>query len=272
MEARISILERSTPQVDINAPICPFCGEPQDTRRGITAGTMSKLFKLCGCDGMKAYLEDRTAIIDCKDRIRELDKRFERDRNTAWARLKSRGIGSRFLEATFESFDRDLMSKAYETALSYAQSFDKNDGRGLIFTGNAGTGKTHLAAAIAGKIIDEYSLFVEFVSFVELLADIKAAFSERSGKDVMLEKRMKEAALLIIDDLGREKRSQFTDELLYRVVDFRYRNKLPLIITTNYDLKSLSERIDYAVLSRIIGICRAVDMNGMDYRVKDYLS
>ena len=271
MVQKISILERSIPKVDINVPICPFCGQQQEILYGDPSKTFHIAYRYCGCYEMNRFLEGLSLINNWKARIYEIDSHFERDKVIAWNRVRSSGMGSRFIDASFDSFDRDRMPKAYEIAMEYAQSIDQCDGRGLIFTGNAGTGKTHLAAAIAGKVINEYSLFVEFVSCAEWLADIRAAFSEHTGKDIMLEKRTKDAALLIIDDLGRERRSRFTDELLFKVVDFRYKNKMPLIITSNYDLQTLSERIDYAVLSRIIGMCKAVDMNGTDYRVKDFL-
>ena len=102
----------------------------------------------------------------------------------------------------------------------------------------------------------------------------------RGTKDVLpaesyrwqyIEERMRKADLLVIDDLGKEKPSPFTNELFYRVVNGRYKDKLPMIITSNYGVESLSERLDYAVFSRLVAMCRAVEMRGIDYRMKDYL-
>ena len=140
----------------------------------------------------------------------------------------------------------------------------------MIFTGGVGTGKTHLAASIASHIINKYSVTVEFVSYVDILADIRAAFSNNTGYEAKIEARLCEAPLLIIDDLGKEKQSKFTEGLLYRVVNKRYNHNLPLIITTNLSLPELEERLDYAVFSRIVELCKAVDMRGRDYRMKDF--
>ena len=163
------------------------------------------------------------------------------------------------------------MPKAYDIALGYVETFDKNDGEGLLFTGDVGTGKTHLAAAIAAEIIRKYLATVEFVSYTEALATMRAAFSESNNNDIILEERMRKADLLVIDDLGKENLSAFTKNVLYRVVNGRYKDKLPLIITSNYGIESLSERLDYGTFSRIVDLCKVVEMRGIDYRMKDYL-
>ena len=59
--------------------------------------------------------------------------------------------------------------------------------------------------------------------------------------------------------------------LEYRVVNERYKDKLPIIITSNYGVESLSERLDYSAFSRLAAICDVVEMRGIDYRMKDYL-
>ena len=76
---------------------------------------------------------------------------------------------------------------------------------------------------------------------------------------------------IVIDDLGKERPSPFTNELFYRVVNGRYKNRLPMIITSNYGVESLSERLDSPVFSRLVDTCKVVEMCGIDYRMKDYL-
>lgn len=110
---------------------------------------------------------------------------------------------------------------------------------------------------------------MEFVSYVDLLADIRAAFSDKAKDVAKIEEKLC-GAPLIIDDLGKEKQSEFTNELLFRVVNRRYKDNLPLIVTTNYRLPDLAKRLDYAVFSRIVELCKAVDMRGRDYRLKDF--
>jgi DNA replication protein DnaC len=220
---------------------------------------------------MQDYLKQNHKLRELKEQLRIAQQREDFQRKRAEKMLEESGIGKRFLTANFENFERQRMPKAYDIALGFAEDFDKNDGEGLLFTGDVGTGKTHLAAAIANKIIRKYSATVEFVSYVEVLADIRAAFSNHSEEAYLLEERMRKADLLVIDDLGKEKPSPFTNELFYRVVNGRYKDRLPMIITSNYGVESLSERLDYPVFSRLVAMCKAVEMSGIDYRMKDYL-
>ena len=201
-------------------------------------------------------IEEHQRLQDLKDQLMLAEQRENHQRDKAEKLLAGSGIGKRFLSATFENFERDRMPKAYDMALGYVDAFRDNDGEGLLFTGDVGTGKTHLAAAVAVEIIRRYSSTVEFVSYVEVLADIRAAFSNHSYEAVRLEESMREAKLLVIDDLGKEKPSPFTNEFLYRVINGRYKDKRPIIITSNLGIEELSERIDYTVFSRIVDICK----------------
>lgn len=269
--SQISTLTKSIPEVDINQPICPFCNNRQSTVWESNDESENILYELCQCEEMRQFLYRRNQLRACNEELLIVEKKLYNDKRHAQRILKESGIGRRFLGAGFDNFKREVMPHAYDVAYNFATGFSQNNGNGLIFTGDVGTGKTHLAAAIAHHIIESYSVTVQFINYVDLIADLKAAFSSDTGNVVQIEKRMCESNLLIIDDLGKEKQSQFTNELLYRVVNRRYKDNLPLIITTNYRLPVLAERLDYAVFSRIIGICKAVDMRGTDYRVKDYL-
>ena len=262
---------KSLPEVDINQPVCPFCNAPQPIILPYAGNSDQRLRKYCECAQMQDYLKQNHKLSELKEQLQIIQQREDFQRKRAEKLFEESGVGKRFLTAKFENFERQRMPKAYDIALGYAEKFDKNDGEGLIFTGDVGTGKTHLAAAIAAEIIRKYSATVEFVSYVEVLTNIKAAFSNHSEEAYMLEERMRKADLLVIDDLGKEKPTPFTNELFYRVVNGRYKDKLPMIITSNYGVESLSERLDYPVFSRLVAMCKAVEMRGIDYRMKDYL-
>ena len=264
----ISILKRSVEEIDINQPNCPFCNNPQP----LIHDTFSDhhLRKYCSCNRMQDHIIQVKEMNELEDKLISLDDNLLILRKKSEKMLCESGIGKRFLNASFDNFDREWMPKAYDIAKEYVESFHSNDGKGLIFMGGVGTGKTHLAAAICREVICKYSTTVEFVSYVQLLADIRAAFSDNKNIGEIEEKMMR-TGLLVIDDLGKEKQSQFSNETLYRVVNERYKNELPMIITTNWPLKSLSERLDYAVFSRLIGTCKVVETSGNDYRMKDFL-
>lgn len=261
----------SLPEVDINQPVCPFCNAPQPSILPYAGSSDHRLHKYCSCTQMQDYLKQNHKLTELKEQLLIAQRRDDFQKKRAEKLFEESGVGKRFLTADFENFERQRMPKAYDIALGFAESFDKNDGEGLIFTGDVGTGKTHLAAAIAAEIIRKYSATVEFVSYTEVLTDMKAAFSNHSDEAYMLEERMRKADLLVIDDLGKEKPSPFTNELFYRVVNGRYKDKLPMIITSNHGVGSLSERLDYSVFSRLVAMCKVVEMRGIDYRMKDYL-
>lgn len=259
-------MKKSMPVLDVNTSECPFCHRTQN----VIYDGKNRIYALCVCSAMQDFQYKQHQLSEYEERLCIIDCRLEQGRKHAQQILRDSGIGKRFLETCFENFEQEYMPYAYETALRFAENFDKNQGCGLIFTGDVGTGKTHLAAAIARHIVEKYSVTVEFVSYVDLLADIRAAFSDKAKDVAKIEEKLCDAPVLIIDDLGKEKQSEFTKELLFRIVNRRYKDKLPLIVTTNYRLPELAKRLEYAVFSRIVELCKAVDMRGRDYRLKDF--
>ncbi len=190
--------------------------------------------------------------------------------------LKSK-LGKRFKSRTFENFQvNDKNLEAYETAKQYAKEFEKykKDGTGLLFTGSYGTGKTHLAAAICHELIrNDYQPI--FGTMISLLGNIKATYNDEYAKETeqqVLNKYIK-CDLLIIDDLGKEKPTDWTLEKLYYVINSRYEDCKPIVITTNYADKLVS-RLTYkdnietaeAIVSRIYEMCVGVMMTWEDYR------
>ena len=270
VQAQTLILKNSITEVDINQSTCPFCGSPQEVV-GNEIIRKHHMYDYCRCGEMTEYLQKQKELSLMEDQLIKMTAEFEKSRLEALKQLASSGIGKRFINATFDNYDKGCNMKAYEIAHEYAENFDCSDGKGLIFTGGVGTGKTHLAAAIANRVADKFAARIEFETFSEAIAEIKSAFSD-SKNDKHLEKRMCEADLLVLDDLGKETRSPFNDELLYRVVNYRYKDKLPIVITSNLRMEFLVRTFDYAVMSRLMEICKAVNMQGNDYRVRDYLS
>jgi len=194
---------------------------------------------------------------------------FEIDAITEKAQrlIENSNLGKRFKERTFDTFDQSRCKTAYETALKYAREFDSNEGQGILFTGTYGTGKTHLAAAITNYIISEFGISVKFGTFIDLLANIKASFSKdcvTSEEDLV--NAMMNIDLLVIDDIGKEKNTEWSNAILYRLINRRYENYKPTIITSNLSIAELENEIGKATVSRIIEMCDGVKMDGSDYR------
>lgn len=163
---------------------------------------------------------------------------------------------------------------SYRRVLKYLGNYQELEAKGswLIMIGDYGTGKTHLAVAMmkkicygyAGKAVQEYQDFplsiirgqinirpVLFVKTPELLEKIRTAYDRNdiNEDDVLSTYKLKK--FLVIDDLGSEKPSGWQQEKLYSILDYRYSNLRPTVITSNYDLNELVGRIGQRIVDRI---------------------
>lgn len=167
-------------------------------------------------------------------------------------------------DCTFENFLPDgiglghdiqrNLRMAYQCALEFAQ----NPAGWLIFKGGYGCGKTHLAAAV-GNYQLSLGHPVLFVSVPDLLDHLRATYGP--GATTTYDKRFEQvrrAPLLILDDLGTQSNTEWAQEKLYQIFNYRYTAKLPTIITTNQELEAIEIRIRSRMvdpsLSRIIPI------------------
>ncbi len=162
---------------------------------------------------------------------------------------------SRMEQSTFERFIvNEHNTVAFRACKRYADGFDEmyQNNRGMIFYGEPGTGKTFAAACIANLLL-EREIPVVMTSFVKLLSTSR--FGEEDQKII---DTMGCAKLLIIDDLGAERGSDFALERVYNIVDSRYRAKKPVIMTTNLSIGEMHGNTDkrYArIYDRVLEMC-----------------
>lgn len=154
----------------------------------------------------------------------------------------------------------------------------------ILFIGKTGCGKTHLAVSIVTELVRRSAIHdVKFITAPELLLEIRDTFNKnaksRSRSDdgwsyeVQTENdvidKYSKCELLILDDLGAEKVSDFTIQSLYLVIDRRNRDLRPTIITTNLTLQEIEEKIDARMASRLSDM-QVVVLNMPDYRKKRF--
>lgn len=148
----------------------------------------------------------------------------------------------------------------------YAENFKRffESGRGLLLYGNVGSGKTFYAGCVANHIM-EHGYTVKFTSISqianEMYTDKKAEFMSD----------LQACSLLVIDDLGVERNSQYMNEIIYNVIDGRYRAGKPLIVTTNITadrLKNPQTQEEQRIFSRIKERCLPVKIVGEDKRIE----
>ncbi len=162
--------------------------------------------------------------------------------------LKMSQLGA-LQDCTFDNFFPEGIgltpSKQRNLKMAYDRAFDyaRNPSGWLVFKGGYGSGKTHLAAAVASYCISKGDPVV-FVSTPDLLDHLRAAYSPSSatGYDERFE-QVRNAPILVLDDLGSQANTEWAQEKLYQIFNFRYNARLPTVITTNEELEAIEIRI-----------------------------
>lgn len=268
MEALNSILnQKIEKESDLNSKLeekCPDCGE--------------NLYKQYDFFGKK-----RIVKVVCKCQAERIQKeQFQQENFEKQQRLERLITNSlmdkKFKNSTFENWDFNKGSKQmHSLGLKYANDFKKckENGLGLLIYGEPGNGKTYLSSCIANKLLEDF-VPVICVSINALLGRIQETYN-RWGKEAEADviRGLCNADLLIIDDLGTEKRTDWSKSMIYNIIDSRYRSNLPLIITSNLRINPkdtngvLTELYDKRTEDRILEMCTPILNTSKSIRVEE---
>ena len=238
---------------------CVFCGKAREEQESLTVFSWV-IYKPCSCNGAVADRAEK----DLQEEQRKADE-VERDRRRDVIRLFDE-IPHHFRDRTFEAYK---VAPHNQAAFDLARAYPAKDSKqSLLFMGAPGTGKTHLAAAIAIEQVAQLKSVI-FGTVPSILGRIKATFSGDGATEAKVKNAIMGCSLLVLDDLGKEKPSEWVEETLYEIINARYVRRLPVIITTNVGLKAVETRYPWngeAIVSRLFEMCAGVKVGGDDWR------
>lgn len=210
---------------------------------------------------------DTLTVVPCKYKINN-------DSETKKSNLiKTLYLPDNVLDSTLNDFrlDSKERAKAYQEATDFISNIknNKTNVKGLMFTGQFGTGKTYLASSIANEL-KNYNIESLMIYFPDLAREIKNSIgSDRFDKIINM---VKEIDLLILDDLGAEYITTWLrDEVLGPILNYRYQALKPIIITSNLSLTELMEHFANTeskdiikggrLVKRIQAMCKVITLN-----------
>jgi len=255
---------------DLNVPLT-HCNDCHDLiQKDIELlGVLRRVPVMCRCRAEENEREKR------ESEQRDLMRRLERFKTYSL-------MDNRFESSTFENWAHRLDNQDdYILGTKYSENWDTMyaSNRGLLLYGKAGSGKTYLSFAIANALYKQ-GKGVMAISISKLLSIIKDSFDkhgEYGETDVL--NTVRDASLLVLDDLGVEYKTAWAYEKFYAIIDTRYRANKPIIITTNFTLDALRENLTIVdlrtkltdpserVFNRITEMCAFHEVIGASWRI-----
>ena len=229
---------------------CEKCHTPIQCRKQVF-GKMRTLPCICKC--RQEEMRKRKAEDEARERMQHID------------RLKSAGIQERHLLDW--RFDVAEDTETIRWAKNYVANWKKvrAENLGLLLWGDVGTGKSFAAACIANALLEQATP-VLMTNFSKILNQMGTMYTEERYQYIS---SFNHYPLLIIDDLGIERSTEYAKAQVYAVIDERYKANLPLIITTNLtigEIRNPENVADARIYSRVLEMCTPIHVGGGDRR------
>lgn len=226
------------------------------------------LYKLCECEQEQKLVSDirelSDYVIQLEIKAKTLKRNLERATKKA-EKYEAFKIPNRYEYANIKECYEFLSCGVAQVIRDYLNEFKIGESGNLILVGATGTGKTYLAASMAKYIKSEWLIKVGMINAVNLIKLLKNFENKNEIKEV--EKIASEIPLLIIDDVGvADTTTEWQREVIYDLINRRYENCLPTIITSNLTADKLEKCLGKATYSRLCegGIC--IVLEGPDIR------
>ncbi|MBQ2634033.1 MAG: ATP-binding protein [Oscillospiraceae bacterium] len=277
---------------------CQFCGRTLEYMGMVSPICPGRIFlwypqpERCTCPEAVAMWAQR----DKEEAEREAAEERMKQEAAFQARIgkliRRSGMKGRFQTRTFARWEMTEQNRrAYDTCKRYADRFDmmqpktdaydriippKKERNGLILIGGYGTGKTHLAAAIANQLLQSGTAVI-CVTMIDLLGRIRETYSRDDATEGQVMRLYADIPLLIIDDLGSEQPTEWGSTMIFSIINARYESYMPTIVTTNCGVDELVQRMTprdatdrnaQKTVDRLREMCVAVPMDWPSWRSK----
>jgi len=255
------LIERTSVSIHSEPHVCPFCKCVVPRHEAVIPqlGIRRWVQPRCGCE-VKAF----------EGEIQEAQSRLTNDKTRELFAVSN--LGERFKETRFENFVmRTGAEKAFEQAKGYAAEFERWKESSLFLYGDPGNGKSFLAAAVANSLMERGRIVV-FTTVADLLTRIRETFRQKGSKETegQILNAVARCDLLILDDIGAEKASDWVAEELFKIIDGRYRDKKPIFYTSNLNPLALQGRFDplqgNRIADRVLEMAVPVENKASSYR------
>lgn len=243
---------------------CVFCNKDRLLLKKIAN---KEIYECCDCEQfmeqqkIKFENQDKEFYFKLKIKMDEDIKIAKENRRKAL--IKNSNRPKRHETRTFKKFNIDCANElAYNTCVSFVTDEAKYN---IFLYGSFGVGKTHLAVSILNCLLKKNDEVI-FKPSGELFDDIISSFEKKNTQEII--KLYSNVKNLIIDDLGKEKPTEFTISTLYKIINARYENELPTIITSNYTINQLINKFKIngdeitaiSIFRRITEYCKIVEI------------
>ncbi|WP_039948360.1 ATP-binding protein [Leptospira fainei] len=264
------------------SPGCKICGGVGFLLEENVKNSSSGVLLLCSCmsDSCRTcdskgkppfmvYDESQNRMMSCVCH----DARIELDRIEAL--VKKAGIPAKYRYRTLDRMDTTEMSFliAHDWAHELVMKWEERgrSAQGLYLWGNTGSGKTLLACAILNELILRYGMECKYAKinrdFLSAIRDTYQKESEIHGMEQTIKKQFMEVEVLVLDDFGANKESDWANSQLYDLIDSRYEEEKVTVLTSNISLSDWKDKAEGRIFSRLMEMTKEIHLDCPDYRL-----
>ena len=264
--------------------VCPFCGEKILTALGLFVSEDSNdpryaatigLKSVCECETAKRIAEEEKLAQDAKEREIQAEKEAKRTKRI----FEASGMPAKWQEErSLKRWRQDEPSQreAYAAAVEFGKALmQRQETESLYIVGDIGTGKTYLSSCLCADLMRKGKRIM-WRNMSDILREIRACFNGKQTNEVETMQAFVNAPVLVLDDLGKERPTEWAAEQLFCIVNGRYDEGRATIITTNYGADELVRRLTprpdangyaddttaRAIVDRLRGVSKCVKLQG----------